>query len=117
MGMGHRIYRERDPRAAVLEAATKRLARELGTSDRLALARRIEEVAIGLLDARRPGRKLRANVEFNTAVLLEAIGIDRSLFAATFAIGRVIGWLAHIAEQRTVGKLIRPESVYVGPMP
>jgi citrate synthase len=117
MGMGHRIYRVRDPRAAVLELATKRLAGELGTNDRLAFARVVEEAAVRILDARYPERKLRANVEFNTAVLLEAIGIERGLFAATFAVGRVIGWLAHIAEQRKKGRLIRPQSVYVGVMP
>jgi citrate synthase len=117
MGMGHRIYRVRDPRAAVLELATKRLADALGTSDRLAFARVVEAAAVRILDARYPERKLRANVEFNTAVLLEAIGIERQLFAATFAVGRVIGWLAHIAEQRKKGRLIRPQSVYVGPVP
>ncbi len=117
MGMGHRIYRVRDPRAAVLEAVTRRLARDLGTTDRLAFARHVEAAASRLLDDKHPGRQLRANVEFNTAVLLEAIGLDRALFTATFAVGRTLGWLAHIEEQRRVGRLIRPASIYVGTMP
>jgi citrate synthase len=117
MGMGHRIYRVRDPRAAVLEAATRTLCATAGVSDRLALARAVEDAAALQLDARHSGRKLRANVEFNTAVLLDAVGLDRRLFTATFAIARVVGWLAHIAEQRKRGRLIRPASRYIGPLP
>jgi len=117
MGMGHRIYRVRDPRADVLEAAIKRLTRQLGGSDRLELARSVESTAARLLDERHPGRALRANVEFNTAVLLDAIGLDRTLFTATFAVSRVAGWLGHIDEQRRTGKLIRPRALYTGPLP
>jgi citrate synthase len=60
---------------------------------------------------------LRTNVEFYTAVLLDAIGMPRGLFAPTFAASRVAGWCAHIDEQRRVGRLIRPASRYVGPAP
>jgi citrate synthase len=56
-------------------------------------------------------------VEFYTAVLLDAVGLDRTVFSPTFASGRVAGWLGHIAEQRATGRLIRPASRYVGPMP
>jgi citrate synthase len=113
MGMGHRVYRVRDPRAAVLERAVAELERD--TSDqRLALARAVERSATDLLAARHPDRALRANVEFYTAVLLEAVGVPRSLFTAVFACSRIGGWLAHIAEQRRTGKLIRPRSRYVG---
>jgi citrate synthase len=118
MGMGHRVYRVRDPRAAVLEAEVRRLE---STSDRatprLALARAVEHTAGALLAERHPGRALCANVEFYTAVLLEVVGLPRALFSATFAMGRVVGWLAHIAEQRRTGRLIRPSSRYVGPLP
>jgi citrate synthase len=125
MGMGHRIYRVRDPRAAVLEQALRALANAGAATDargadwraRLELARAVEAQATELLDARNPSRKLRANVEFFTAVLLEALGIDRRLFSATFAVGRALGWCAHYAEQRRNGRLIRPDSRYVGPMP
>lgn len=113
MGMGHRVYRVRDPRAAVLE---RRLG-ALGSSSRLALARAVEQAAEKLLAERHPGRPLRANVEFYTAVLLEAVGLLRELFTATFAVGRVAGWCAHVAEQRRFGKLIRPSARYVGSMP
>jgi citrate synthase len=111
MGMGHRVYRVRDPRAAVFEKALQRFGQ---TTDRLALARAVERTAERLLAERHPDRPLRANVEFYTAVLLEALGIDRSLFTAIFAVGRVAGWCAHVAEQQRSGRLIRPSSRYVG---
>jgi len=117
MGMGHRIYRVRDPRAAVLEQAVLQLERSGIGTPRLRLARAVEEVAEGLLRKRHPDRPLNANVEFYTAVLLDALGFPRSLFSSLFACGRVVGWCAHIAEQRATGRLIRPESRYIGPRP
>jgi citrate synthase len=115
MGMGHRVYRVRDPRAEVLERAIEALAASGGGGERLALARAVEKSALALLAERHPARALRANVEFYTAVLLDALGVDRRLFTPTFAVGRVIGWYAHVAEQRRSGRLIRPQSRYVGP--
>jgi citrate synthase len=114
MGMGHRIYQVRDPRAAALERATSELERTGGASDQLTLARAIERDAERLLAERHPERRLRANVEFYTAVLLDAIGIPRTLFSPMFAASRVVGWCAHVDEQRAVGRLIRPASTYVG---
>lgn len=117
MGMGHRVYRVRDPRAAVLERAVECL-REAGLqSDRLELARQVEAVAVASLGERRPERRLAANVEFYTAVLLDAVGLPQALFSATFAVARVAGWLAHIDEQLAGGRLIRPSSRYVGLRP
>jgi citrate synthase len=114
MGMGHRVYRVRDPRAAALESALVVLERHGAVGRRLALARAVEREAAALLAARHPDRALRANVEFYTAVVLEAVGLPREAFACVFACGRVAGWLAHIAEQRASGRLIRPQSRYVG---
>ena len=117
MGMGHRIYRVRDPRAAVLERATLRLEQAGVRTGRLDLARGVERAAEGALKAKYPNRPLRANVEFYTAVLLDAVGLDRAAFSPTFAVGRTAGWCAHAVEQRAVGKLIRPDSRYIGPNP
>jgi citrate synthase len=125
MGMGHRVYRVRDPRAAVLEAAIDRLRRVISEGGgggeaimhRLELARAVEREATALLAARHPDRALRANVEFYTAVLLEAVGVPRALFSATFASARVVGWTAHVDEERRKGRLIRPSSVYKGKVP
>jgi citrate synthase len=112
MGLGHRIYRVRDPRAAVFEREIERLATT--ANPRLALARAVERAAEEALRARHPDRPLKANVEFFTAVLLEAVGLPRQAFSPAFAVGRVAGWCAHVMEQRAEGKLIRPSSRYVG---
>jgi len=116
MGMGHRIYRIRDPRAAVLERALARLEAQGIFNSRLALARAVEASATQLLTDRNPSRPLPANVEFYTAVLLDVLGVPSAMFSPLFAVGRVAGWCAHIDEQRQVGKLIRPDSTYVGPV-
>ena len=125
MGMGHRVYRVRDPRAAVLEEGVHELARAGLGADRLALALGVEREAEALLAERdaarartrsgRVERRLHANVELYTAVLLEAVGLPRALLSPTFAVSRVAGWCAHVAEQRAKGRLIRPSSRYVGP--
>jgi citrate synthase len=112
MGMGHRVYRVRDPRAAVLEEAVRPLA-----SPRLELARAVERAAAKILRERKPDRSLAANVEFYTAVLLDAVGLPREQFSATFAVSRIAGWSAHVLEQRRTGRLIRPASHYTGKMP
>lgn len=118
MGMGHRVYRSRDPRARVLELVARQLGNESpGVRERLALAACVEQAGEAVLAERYPGRPLKANVEFYTATLLEAIGLGREAFSAAFACGRVVGWLAHVLEEREVGRLIRPRARYVGPEP
>lgn len=117
MGMGHRVYRVRDPRAEVLDQALALLQPSEGRAERVALARAVEEAARSALAERYPERPLCANVEFYTALLLEALGLDRAAFSVTFAASRVAGWMAHIAEQRTTGRLIRPLGSYTGALP
>ena len=112
MGFGHRVYKVRDPRADVLAAAAERL---LGGDPVYELARSVEKTAIRLLEEYKPGRRLQTNVEFYTALLLHGIGLETALFTPTFAISRVAGWIAHCLEQRRANRLIRPQSVYVGP--
>ncbi|MCV0425989.1 MAG: citrate synthase/methylcitrate synthase [Roseibium sp.] len=114
MGFGHRIYRTRDPRADVLKAGLQLLGSE---NPKVQLAENIENEALAALKRAKPDRPLDTNVEFYTAVLLDAIGIDRSLFTPLFATGRTPGWCAHVLEQQQTGKLIRPASQYVGPKP
>jgi citrate synthase len=117
MGLGHRIYRVRDPRAAVLERALEGLDDAGMTSRYLALARAVERAAVELLAKRYPGRRLDTNVEFYTAILLDALGLPRELFTPTFAVARVAGWLAHADEQLRGGRILRPRQHYVGPLP
>lgn len=114
MGFGHRIYRVRDPRADALKQAIARLGADAG---RLRLAEAVEQAALAILRERKPGRSLETNVEFYTALLLEALGFPPEAFTCVFALGRTTGWLAHAREQIETGRLIRPQSVYVGPQP
>jgi citrate synthase len=118
MGFGHRVYRVRDPRADALKGAVRSLAAAGAIlPDRLALAEAVEQAALDLLKRRKPDRTLDTNVEFYTALLLEALGFPREAFTCVFAMGRAGGWIAHSREQAVTGRLIRPKSVYVGPVP
>jgi citrate synthase len=114
MGFGHRIYKVRDPRADVLKATVATLP---ATAGRLAYASAVEQAAISALRRHKPGRPLDTNVEYYTALLLEALEIPRSAFTALFAVGRTAGWCAHVFEQEKGGRIIRPQSNYVGPRP
>lgn len=115
MGFGHRVYRVRDPRADVLGAAAERFYATEGDRQLYDLARAVEKTALRLLAQHRPGRRLDTNVEFYTALLLHGLGLPAELFTPTFAVGRVLGWTAHCLEQIREGRLIRPESKYIGP--
>ncbi len=114
MGFGHRIYRVRDPRADVLKKAVGALRND---SDRISFAEAVEKEALSLLAEKKPLRPLQTNVEFYTALVLEGVGFPRESFTNVFAAGRMAGWTAHVLEQDHVGKLIRPQSDYIGPMP
>ena len=117
MGFGHRVYKVRDPRADVLAAAAARMFTRAGDVRLYELARAVEAQALDLLEEYKPGRRLKTNVEFYTALLLCGLGLETAFFAPTFAIGRVAGWTAHCFEQRALGRLIRPQSAYVGRVP
>ena len=117
MGFGHRIYKVRDPRADVLAAAAARMFERAGDMRLYELARAVETTALRVLEEHKPGRRLKTNVEFYTALLLHGLGIETAFFTPTFAIGRVAGWTAHCFEQRALGRLIRPQSIYVGHVP
>jgi citrate synthase len=114
MGFGHRVYRVRDPRADVLKAAIERLAAD-GAD--LPFAGEVEAYIRQALKRKNPDRPLETNVEFFTAILLDALAIPRQAFTPIFAVARAAGWTAHAREQQRTGRLIRPSSSYVGPMP
>jgi len=115
MGFGHRVYRVRDPRADVLARAAEKFYKTGGDRELYQLARDVEAVALRLLAEHKPGRRLDTNVEFYTALLLHGLGLANELFTPTFAVGRVLGWTAHCLEQLRDGRLIRPQSRYIGP--
>ncbi|MFZ2156643.1 MAG: citrate synthase/methylcitrate synthase [Bradyrhizobium sp.] len=114
MGFGHRIYRVRDPRADVLKGAIERLA---GGGADLPFAGEVEAYIRAALRRKNPDRPLDTNVEFFTAILLDALSIPRQAFTPVFAVARAAGWTAHAREQQRAGRLIRPSSAYIGPMP
>ncbi len=117
MGFGHRIYKVRDPRADALKAALRTLGHDWTGASRMALAEAVEQAALQILRREKPGRSLETNVEFYTAVLLDALGFPADSFTCVFAAGRMPGWVAHAREQEMTGRLIRPQSLYVGPTP
>lgn len=112
MGFGHRIYRVRDPRAEILKQAVGNLPK---TSGRLAFAEKLETEIIDQLKAWKPDRPLETNVEYYTALLLEALDIPRSAFTCVFGLGRTLGWIGHALEQVQTGRLMRPRAIYIGP--
>jgi len=114
MGFGHRIYRVRDPRADVLKDAIERLA--VNGSD-LPFAGEVEAYIRAALKRKNPDRPIDTNVEFFTAILLDALTIPRQAFTPIFAVARSAGWTAHAREQQRCGRLIRPSSAYIGRMP
>jgi citrate synthase len=118
MGFGHRVYRVRDPRADALKKAVRRLGDGSNVlPGRLAFAEAVEQAALAILKERKPDRTLDTNVEFYTALLLEALAFPPTAFTCVFAMGRVAGWIAHAREQLAGGRLIRPQSHYIGPLP
>ena len=117
MGFGHRIYRVRDPRADVLAQACQTLQTCGEAAPLFDLAKDVERVALCVLEEHKPERALKTNVEFYTALLLQAVGIPKDAFTAIFATSRAAGWIAHAREQLATRKLIRPQSNYVGPKP
>lgn|SRR5574341_43511 len=116
MGFGHRIYKVRDPRADVLNAAAEAMYKADGDMRLYRLARHVERDALRLLEEYKPGRRLQTNVEFFTALLLHGLGLPTGLFTPTFAVSRVAGWCAHCLEQLRENRIIRPGSAYVGEM-
>ncbi|MGP8071788.1 MAG: citrate synthase [Thermoplasmata archaeon] len=110
-GFGHRAYKADDPRSFVLH----RVAGSVADPERLRLAEAVEQSALAALRAAKPDARLFTNVEFYSAVVLEAVGLPRELFTPTFAVARTAGWTAHALEQAADNRMIRPEVEYVGP--
>lgn len=116
MGFGHRVYKVRDPRAEVLSKTAEDMGNAVLHDRKLFdLARAVEQTTLRVLDEHKPGRHLKTNVEFYTALVLQSLGLKPKSFVAMFACGRVAGWCAHVIEQHAEDHLIRPQSEYVGP--
>jgi len=110
MGFGHRIYTVSDPRSAVIKEWAARLAAGPDQKRLFAIAERIERV---MWDT----KKLFPNLDFYSALAYRFSGIPTELYTPMFVLARISGWMAHIMEQRSNNKLIRPISRYTGPEP
>lgn len=108
MGFGHRVYTVSDPRSDVIKAWSKKLADECGDTVLYPVSERIEEVMWR-------EKKLFPNLDFYSASAYHFLGIATELFTPIFVLSRVAGWAAHVFEQRSNNRLIRPGADYIGP--
>ncbi len=116
MGFGHRVYKNYDPRAVVMQQTCQEVFEELGVDDnpQLRMARRLEKIA--LEDDFFVDKRLYPNVDFYSGIILKAIGIPVEMFTVIFAIGRTPGWIAHWNEMISGPyRLARPRQLYRGP--
>ncbi len=108
MGFGHRVYTTEDPRATHLRAMSREVAESSGETRWYDMSRRIEKIV-------NEEKKLNANVDFYSASLYYMLGLPPDLFTPIFAVSRIAGWTAHILEQYSNNRLIRPRAEYTGP--
>lgn len=108
-GFGHRVYRTEDPRATVLRRWSERLGKHVGDSKWFEISREVERVV-------RQNTKVYPNVDFYSASTYHVMGIPTELFTPLFAVSRIVGWTAHILEQWSHNRLIRPRANYTGPV-
>jgi citrate synthase len=108
MGFGHRVYRTKDPRAYILEDLSEQLGKRAGNTKWFEMTRKIEEVVL-----REKG--LYPNVDLYSGSAYTVMGISTDLFTPIFAVSRISGWTAHILEQLSNNRIIRPRAEYTGP--
>ena len=109
MGIGHRVYKVLDPRAPHLKRMAQILSAKLGEPKWIQMSERIAALML-------EKKNLHANVDFYSATVYYSLGIPTDLFTPIFAIARTSGWTAHVLEQLADNRLIRPQSVYTGPV-
>ena len=114
MGFGHRVYKNYDPRAAIVKVTADRMLEKSGPSELLDIAKRLEEIA--LADDYFVERKLYPNVDFYTGLIYQAMGFPTKMFTVLFALGRLPGWIAQWREmvEDPATKIGRPRQVYTG---
>ncbi len=113
MGIGHRVYKALDPRANILEKHAAVLCQRNDRCDLYQLAKRLADLAAA--DEYFIERKLYPNVDYYSAIVLNAVGIATDMMTPLFAMARIAGWTAHIMEQWADNRLIRPRGNYIGP--
>lgn len=113
MGIGHRVYKAMDPRATILHKHAEALCKANDQCELFEVAHELADLA--LADEYFIDRKLFPNVDYYSAIVLDAVGIETDMMTPLFAMSRVAGWTAHIMEQWADNRLIRPRANYVGP--
>jgi citrate synthase len=108
MGFGHRVYKTDDPRAVELKEMSRELGERTGAPQWFRMSDRIQQVVL-------QEKGLYANVDFYSASTYYVMGVPIDLYTPIFAVSRISGWTAHVLEQLTNNRLIRPRSDYVGP--
>lgn len=108
MGFGHAVYRERDPRNAIIKKWSEKLSKEVGDTVLYPVSVRCEEVM-------KREKNLFCNADFFHASAYNFLGIPTGLFTPIFVMSRVTGWAAHAFEQRENNRIIRPSAEYTGP--
>lgn len=110
MGMGHRVYKVKDPRATVLQEFAEQMFAETTRPKNYETALELERVCAGIYGV----KGVYPNVDFYSGVVYQALGIPTDVFTPIFAIGRIAGWLAHWLEQLQGNRIYRPEQEYTG---
>ena len=112
MGMGHRVYRAKDPRSVIMEEFLEKLSKERGDSRYMEILKEIERVFRDRMEEK--GKPIYPNVDFFSGAVYRLLGIPTVLFTPVFAMARSAGWLAHILEQRADNRIFRPKALYTG---
>ena len=115
MGMGHRVYKVKDPRAFIMEEFLIKLSEHKKDFRYYDILKEIEHSVQRRIEG--SGKSIYPNVDFFSGAVYLMLGIPSILFTPIFAMSRVSGWLAHILEQRSDNRIYRPKSLYVGPEP
>ena len=115
MGMGHRVYKAKDPRSVIMENYLLKLSQKNNDDRYYKILKEIERVMKEKMEAK--GKPIYPNVDFFSGAVYRLLGIEPVFFTPIFAIARVAGWLAHILEQRSDNRIFRPKSLYSGPEP
>jgi len=117
MGFGHRVYKNYDPRAKVMQKTTHEVLDELGKHDDPVLKVALELERIALSDEYFVERKLYPNVDFYSGITMNALGFPSEMFTVLFAVARTVGWIAQWKEmiEDPAQKIGRPRQIYTGP--
>jgi citrate synthase len=112
MGMGHRVYKAKDPRAKIIEDFLEKLSKQKGDTRNLDILRTVEKTFRARMEEK--GKPIYPNVDFFSGSVYQSLNIPSSLFTPIFAMARVSGWISHVLEQRKNNRIFRPTAIFIG---